>query len=69
MSVCRLGKMVINIRAPRRGTFLIISSSVHGCETWPLTKKKTLKIFCNWVLERLIVTTRAEVTGRSRLKN
>ena len=37
VSIGRLGEMVINLRAPRRGTFLIIPASVHGCETWSLT--------------------------------
>lgn len=45
MSFGRLGKMVINIRAPRRGTFMFISSSVHGCETWSVIKKK--EDFCD----------------------
>jgi hypothetical protein len=31
--------------------------------------RNRLKVFCNRVLERIIVTNRVEVTGRRRLKN
>ena len=47
---------------------VILPAVLYGCETWSLTlrEERRLRVFENWVLKRIFVPKRDEVTGEWR---